>query len=365
MTQILEVTQYLEQLAPLALQESYDNCGLLIGDAQWNLQGVLITLDVTEAVVDEAIAQGCNLIVAHHPLIFKGIKKLSPSSYVERTIIKAIKNDIAIYAIHTNLDNVWDGVNKKIADKLELKNTQILQTGNDNFSKLTFFVPQTHTEIVLAAVHSAGAGVVGNYSSCAFSTAGMGQFCANDGAAPFVGTINQVEKVVEDKVEVVLPTHLQNQVLKILIGNHPYEEVAYYVVPLANPHPNIGAGRIGTLTQPMMPLDFIAYMKEKLCVSLVRCSPLPDRLISKVALCGGSGSFLFATARKAKADIYISSDFKYHEFFDADAHTMIADINHYEAEYFTKELLFEHLNKKFANIALVLSKINTNPISYL
>ncbi|TAH25092.1 MAG: Nif3-like dinuclear metal center hexameric protein [Cytophagales bacterium] len=365
MPQIFEITEYIEKIAPLPLQESYDNCGLLVGNPEAELTGILISIDITEEVIREAVANKCNLIIAHHPLIFKPLKKITIDKSVGSMIIDAIKSDIAIYALHTNLDNLWDGVNHKIAEKLSLTNTSILQQSGDNFSKLTFYVPSTHTDTVLSALHEAGAGKIGNYSACAFRQSGTGQFYPNNQAQPFIGAQNQIEKVIEDRVEVVFPNYLKNHLLTILKKTHPYEEVAFDTISLQQPFPEIGAGRIGYLATPMPPLEFVKYLKEKLNLSLVRHTKLPNKLISKVALCGGSGSFLFQTAKKSKADVYISSDFKYHEFFDADQDTMIADINHYEGEFFTKELIFEHLNKNFANIALVLSKINTNPISYL
>ena len=365
MAQISDLIQYLETLAPLALQESYDNCGLLVGNGTNELKGILITLDVTEQVVEEAVSMGCNVIVAHHPIIFKGLKKLTPQSYVERTVIAAIKHDVAIYAIHTNLDNVWLGVNHKIAQKLGLVDCKPLQTLNHSLAKLTFYSPQSHTQQVLSAIHTVGAGVVGNYTQCAFTTTGTGQFQPNEFASPYIGKAQQLEKVNEDSVEVVFPIYLQSKIIQLLKVTHPYEKPAFDVSILENNHPQLGAGRYGTLPQPMQPQEFIMYLKEKLSLTLVRHTAFVNKPIHTVALCGGSGSFLFGAAKKAKSDVFISSDFKYHEFFDADEHTMIADINHYEGEYFTKELIFEYLNQKFANIALVLSKVNTNPISYL
>ncbi len=365
MAQIYDLVQYLETLAPLALQESYDNCGLLVGNISLDLKGILITLDVTEQVVQEALDKRCNVIVAHHPIIFKGLKKLTPDTYTQRTVLAAIKHDIAIYVMHTNLDNVWLGVNHKIAQKLGLENCKPLQTLTSSLAKLTFYSPSSHTHKVLAAIHAVGAGVVGNYTQCAFTTTGTGQFQPNDLAKPFLGIAQQLEKVNEDRVEVIFPLYLQSSILYQLKATHPYEEPAFDVSVLANNHPQLGAGRYGTLAQPMLPKDFMVYLKEKLSLTLVRHTTFVNKPIRTVALCGGSGSFLFGAAQKAKADVYISSDFKYHDFFDADQHTMIADINHYEAEYFTKELIYEYLNQKFANIALVLSKVNTNPISYL
>lgn len=365
MLSIKQITDELEALAPPAYQESYDNSGLLTGDSSWKVTGALITLDCTEAVVDEAIAANCNLIIAHHPIIFRGLRRLTGSNYVERTIIKAIKNEIAIYAIHTNLDNVHNGVNKKICDKIGLINTRILSPKKETLSKLVTFVPREATKAVMDALYAAGAGQIGNYRNCSFSVPGQGTFMPNEAAHPTIGRQGVQEWVEEDRIEVILPSYLQSRVLSALRKAHPYEEVAYYLNGLSNPNQEVGSGMIGELPDAVEPSEFLVRLKKRMDLQLIRHTRVIDQPIKKVAVCGGSGSFLLPDARKAGADVYISADFKYHEFFDADGRLMIADIGHYESEIFTRELLGEVLNKKFPTFAISFSKTVTNPISYL
>ncbi len=365
---IKDVTAYLESLAPVAYQESYDNSGLLTGDPQSDVQGIVVTLDCTEAVVAEAIALKCNLIVAHHPILFKGIKKLTGQTYVERTVIAAIRNSIAIYAVHTNLDNVHPGVNTKIADKIGLKNVHVLVSRKRTLSKLVTFVPTEHLQLVLDALYEAGAGQVGKYKNCSFQTAGTGAFEPTEGANPFIGKPGQREIVEESRIEVILPSHQQQEVIAALRKSHPYEEVAYYLTQLENINPEVGAGLIGELESPAEPIHFLQRLKKQMNIPVgcsVRHTPLLDRPIRKVALCGGAGSFMLPEALAQGADVYISADFKYHEFFDAEGKIMIADIGHYESEQFTKELFMEVLSKKFSTFAINFSKTVTNPISYL
>jgi dinuclear metal center YbgI/SA1388 family protein len=365
MTKIKDLTASLEQFAPLALQENYDNCGLLTGSSETEVKGVLITLDVTEEVVEEAIKKECNLIIAHHPIIFKGLKKLTGSNYVERTIIKALKNDIAIYAIHTNLDNVMGGVNSKICQKLDLKNTRILSPKMHQLKKLVTFIPLENTEKILKAIYDAGAGQIGNYSECSFKVEGTGSFKPNEAADPAIGSANKVEFVKENRVEVIFPGYLEKKVLSALIKSHPYEEPAFDVNQLENNNKDIGSGMIGELGHAMEETAFLQYLKEKMGLKVIKHTKLTGKKISKVAVCGGSGSFLLKDALKAGAEVFVSSDFKYHEFFNAENDIIIADIGHYESEVYTKELIYELLIQKFSNIALVLSVSNTNPISYL
>ena len=361
---IKELTSYLESFAPVAYQESYDNSGLIVGDANKDITGVLITLDVNELVLDEAVSTGCNLIVAHHPIIFKGLKRLTGKSYVERTVMAAIKNDVAIYAIHTNLDNVHTGVNRKISELLELSNTRVLVPKNETLGKLTTFIPSDKTEEVLSAIHEAGAGSIGDYDSCSFRVAGTGAFRPNESADPYIGSANELEKVEEDRVEVIFPLPIQKKVISALKKAHPYEEVAYYLHVLENENPEVGSGMIGNLPWEMEGKAFIPYLKEKMNLEVVRSTFFIKRSIKKVAVCGGSGSFLLKAAIAAGADAFVSADFKYHEFFDADGKILIADIGHYESEVYTKDLIYALLSEKFSNIALRLSKVNTNPIHY-
>ncbi|CAN5334712.1 Nif3-like dinuclear metal center hexameric protein [soil metagenome] len=362
---IKDVTAYLESLAPVVYQESYDNSGLLTGDPNAEVRGILVTLDCTEAVIEEAIRVNCNMIVAHHPILFKGIKKLTGKTYVERTLIKAIRHEVAIYAIHTNLDNVHEGVNKMIAEKIGLKNTKVLLPRGDTLSKLETFIPKESLEAVMEALHAAGAGQIGNYKNCSFQSEGTGTFQPNENASPFIGKTGQAERVNELKVEVLFPSHLRPGILSALQRSHPYEEVAYYITKLDNTNQEVGAGLIGELDVDVEPIIFLQRLKQHMNLSVVRHTALSAKPVRRVAICGGAGSFLLGEAIAQEADVFVSSDFKYHEFFDAEGKITIADIGHYESEQFTKELLNKVLSKKFTTFAINFSKTVTNPISYL
>lgn len=364
MSKISQIIQKLEAWAPRNYQESYDNSGLLIGNASDEVTGILISLDCIEEVVDEAIAKKANLIVAHHPIIFGGLKKLTGSNYIERTVIKAIKNNIAIYAIHTNLDNVHDGVNAMIAEKIGLQNTKILSPKNATLSKLEFFVPKENTEDVLSAIHKAGAGQVGHYENCSFKVNGTGSFKANEASNPTIGKKGEQEFVDEDRIEVIFPTYLQGKVLNAMVKAHPYEEAAHYVYPIQNKNAQIGSGMIGDLEAPLDIESFLRHLKSSMNLNSIKYTALKKDKIQKVAVCGGSGSFLLRTAMAQGADAFVTSDFKYHEFFDGDGKTMITDIGHYESEVFTKDLIDGFLRENFTNIATYLTEVNTNPVKY-
>ena len=361
---VKELSSYLESLAPLSYQESYDNCGLLVGSDQMEISQVLITLDCTEEVVQEAVNTGCNLIVAHHPVIFGGIKKLNGKTDVERAIILAIQKNIAIYAIHTNLDNIKLGVNHKIAERLGLNQTQILVPKSASLLKLVTFVPLEHLETVQEALFVAGAGQIGNYSECAFSLVGEGSFKANPGANPFVGSLGERHQAAETRLELILPANLASGVVSALKKAHPYEEVAYDLYALLNQNPEVGSGLIGELPQEMDELEFLAHLKQKMDANTIKYTPFKQKKIKRVAICGGAGSFLLKAAMQQSADAFVSADFKYHEFFDAEKAILIADIGHYESEKFTKSLLSELILKKFPTFAVLLSKTDTNPINY-
>ncbi|WP_421878417.1 Nif3-like dinuclear metal center hexameric protein [Marinoscillum sp.] len=363
--QIKDIIQFLEHFAPLPYQESYDNSGLLVGDSSAELSKALLTLDVTESVIDEAIASKCNLIIAHHPLIFKGLKSLTGKHWVERCVIKAIKHDIAIYAIHTNLDNVHLGVNKRICDKIGLSNVQTLSPKSEVLTKLTTFIPPTDSPRVLEALYQAGAGEVGNYNHCSFQVDGTGTFRPGEGTNPHIGTQNTDETVVEKRVEVIFPSFLSGKILNALQEAHPYEEVAYYLTALANKNQEVGSGMIGELSQEMDTRDFLLKLKETFKSGCVRHTNVHQEKVRKIAVCGGAGSFLLQKAIRAKADVFITGDFKYHDFFEADERVIVADIGHFESEQYTKDLLFDILSEKFTNIALRLSEVQTNPINYL
>ncbi len=364
MPSISSILQHLESYAPPAFQESYDNSGLITGDKQAECTGILCTLDATEAVVDEAHRKGANLIVAHHPILFRGIKSIKPDNYVGRTLIRAIKEDIAIYAIHTNLDNVLQGVSGKMAAKLGLSRVKILSPAAGTLSKLYTFVPEAQLETVRAALFAAGAGVIGNYSECGFSVSGEGTFKAGSGADPYVGSVGSRHSEKEARLEMIFPTHLSGVLTDTLKKVHPYEEVAYDIVALSNRHPEVGSGAIGEFDQPMPVDDFLRLVSRQFRIPVIRHTSTEKTLISRVAVCGGAGNFLIHNALAAKADAYITADIKYHEFFDGEEKMMICDIGHYESEQFTIELLHDLLVKKFPTFAVLKSEVETSPVRY-
>ena len=361
---IKDIINVLEKTAPPALQEDYDNAGLITGEAQMDCTGVLCTLDATEAVVDEAIERKCNLIVAHHPIIFKGLKRITGKTYVERTIIKAIKNDIAIYAIHTNLDNIITGVNGRMADRLGLIKRAILLPKASTLKKLYTFVPVEHAENLRTALFHAGAGHIGNYSQCSFNSAGTGTFKGEAGTHPFAGVTGELHVEKEIKIEVIFPGWIEQKLIQALKAAHPYEEVAYDVVQLENTHQHTGSGLTGLLPQPMEEKDFLCFLRESFQLRMIRHTLLTGRPIQKIALCGGAGSFLIFNALQANADIFISADIKYHEFFDANSRMVIADIGHFESEQYTVGLLHDILLEKFPTFAVLKTAVNTNPVFY-
>ncbi len=361
---IKDITNYLETIAPLALQESYDNSGLIVGDKNTKVTKVLISLDCTEDIVQEAISRGCNLVISHHPIVFSGLKRLNGTTYIERTVISAIQNNIALYAIHTNLDNVFEnGVNKKIAEKLGLENIQILSPKESLLSKLVTFCPIHHAEKVKSAIFDAGAGGIGNYDECSFEIEGKGNFKANNNATPYVGKKEERHTEQEIRIETIFPNYLQGAVITALYNAHPYEEVAYDIYPLKNKYQKTGAGIIGNLKEEKTTDGFLSHLKTNLKTEGIRYTSFTKK-IKKVAVCGGAGSFLLNHALRQSADAFVTGDFKYHQFFDAENRLMIADVGHYESEQFTIELLGEILTKKFTNFAVLLTKVNTNPIKY-
>jgi len=362
---IKNITKYLETIAPLSFQESYDNSGFITGNPNDELRGVLITLDTIEKTIEEAISKNCNLIISHHPIVFKGLKKIIGKTYIERTIIKAIKNDIAIYAIHTNLDNISSGVNKMLCKKLGLQNCKILRPVKNGLRKLVTFVPEAYTDKVRNTIFNAGAGHIGHYSNCSFNNSGLGTFKGSNASNPFVGKKNKLHFERENKIETIFPKHLENKIISELIKVHPYEEVVYDIYPLENTYNNVGAGMIGELEEAEETIHFLKKIKKNLNAQVIRHTEITSKKIKKIALCGGSGSFLLNDAIAQKADIFISGDFKYHEFFDANNKIIIADAGHYETEQFTKELIFDVLMEKFNKFACFLSEESTNPITYL
>ncbi|MCF8380248.1 MAG: Nif3-like dinuclear metal center hexameric protein [Bacteroidales bacterium] len=360
-----EIVSFFEEIAPFSYQESYDNSGIQIGSPDTEITGILISIDLTNEVLDEAIENNINLILTHHPLIFNGIKKLTGGNMVEKLIVKAIKNDINLLSVHTNIDSVINGVSGKISDKLGLISRKVLDPVKGKLLKLVYFVPVDHAEKVRKSIFEAGAGVIGNYENCSFSSEGRGSFKAGENTNPFAGTKNKLHYEKELRVETILPVNIQGKVISALINSHPYEEVAFDLYPLDNAWQSVGLGMIGEFEEEMEEHDFLNAVKTIFNTGCVRYTDLRQKKIKKVAICGGSGSFLLSKAIAAGADAFISADFKYHQFFDAEGKLIIVDIGHYESEQFTKELFYELLTKKFPTFALLLSEVNTNPINYL
>lgn len=361
---IKEITSYLESLAPLSSQANYDNCGLIVGNNETEITSALICLDSTEAIVDEAIEKGCNLIIAHHPIIFSGLKKLNGKNYIERTIIKAIQNNVAIYAIHTNLDNYRFGVNYEIGSRLGLENLKILSPGDAILYKLSVYVPVEHSDSVSSTMFNAGAGNIGNYSECSFEHTGIGTFKPSEQANPFDGEIGVRNKIPETKIDMIVSNHSLNAVLKAMNQAHPYEEAAYDIIPLKNKNSFEGSGMFGTLKEEMDEISFLSLVKTVFNCGIIRHTNLLNKSIKTVAFCGGSGSFLLKNAKQIKADIFITADYKYHDFFDAENQLIIADIGHFESEQYTINLLADILKKKFPIFVLHLTGVKTNPINY-
>lgn len=361
---INEVISVLEAAAPPSLQESYDNAGLITGSPEWTCTGILCSLDATEAVVREAIDKKCNLVVAHHPIIFGGLKKINGKNYVEQTIITAIKNDIAIYAIHTNLDNMQDGVNGMMAKKLGLQQTRILAPKAATLKKIVTFVPEAQADMLREALFAAGAGRIGDYTGCSFNAAGTGTFRPGDEARPFAGEKGKWHQEPEIKMEMIFEAHLEGKMIATLRAAHPYEEPAFDILSLSNPHPERGSGLVGELAANWEEARFLALLKEVFGTPVLRHSALRGQPIRKVAICGGAGSFLIVNALSAGVDAYITSDLKYHEFFDANDRLLLVDVGHYESEQYTMDLLQELLAQKFRTFAVLKTAVKTNPVHY-
>lgn len=361
---VQDVINHLEDLCPLAYAEDFDNVGLLVGDKNMVITGILVTLDTLETVVDEAIQSKCNLIISFHPIIFKGLKKLTGKTYVERVVVKAIKNDIAIFSMHTALDNAFQGVNDMICNQLDLLNRKILMPQNQTIKKLTTFVPAKEAEQLRNALFQAGAGSIGNYNECSFNIEGIGTFNGNENSNPKKGEKGQIHYEKETQISVTYAKHLESQILQALFKTHSYEEVAYEITTLENKNQHIGLGMVGDLKKPLDETDFLNYVKTKMNATHIRHSGFLNKKIQKVAVLGGSGSFAIEAAKQTGADAFITADLKYHDFFTAENRLLLVDIGHYESEQFTKNILVAYLTKKITNFAVVLSKTITNPVKY-
>ena len=363
---IKEIVNCIENFAPLKLQESYDNSGLIIGDFGDEVNKALICIDVTEDIIDEAIANNCDLIISHHPLIFGGIKKITKSDLTGKCIIKAIQKNIAIYSAHTNLDNTLDGVNSILGQKIGLINCSILRPQKQILKKLITYCPANHSDMLRNALFEAGAGHIGNYDCCSFNINGTGSFRALENSNPFVGEINNLHFENEVRIETIYPAFIEKKLLAALFLSHPYEEVAYDIYSLENEYKKAGSGLIGELEKELNTKDFLNGLKNILGIKIIRHTQFSDNsIIKRVAICGGAGSFLINDALAKGADIFLTSDLKYHNFFETNHKMVIADIGHYESEQFAKEILIKILNKNFSTFAIQISKVNTNPVCYL
>ena len=361
---IKEVIDALEKFAPLPLQDDFDNAGLQVGLTDAEVTGALLCLDVTEAVVKEAVSLGCNLIIAHHPLLFKGLKTITGKNYVERCVMEAIRNEITVYAAHTNLDNAYGGVNFKMAEKLGLKNIQVLEPKENSLLKLVTYVPVQQADDVRQALFQAGCGHIGNYDACSYNIHGEGTFRASEGTHPFCGQIGELHTEPEIRIETVLPAYMRRNVEKILKAIHPYEEPAYDFFALQNDWKQAGAGVIGDLEEPMDESDFLRLLKKTFEVSCVKHTHLKGRRIERVALCGGAGAFLLPKA-VGKADVFVTGEVRYHDYFYYENDILVAEIGHYESEHYTKEIFYSIIQDLFPTMEVRMSRINTNPINYL
>lgn len=363
MPTIRQITALIEELAPLQLQESYDNAGMQVGDDSLPATGALLCVDVTEEVVDEAIQLGVNLIIAHHPLLFRPLKRIVGSNYVERVVMKALRNDIAIYAAHTNLDAV--AVNHVWAQKLGLSQLQVLQPIRNMLYKLVTYVPIAQADHLKEALFAAGAGTIGAYDCCSFTSNGVGSFRAGDDTHPYCGEKGVIHHEPESRVEVILPAYLKSRIVRALLESHPYEEPAYDLIPIANDYTQAGIGIVGNLSHPVSARQLLQQVKEQTQCSVVRHNTLPDKMVQRIALCGGAGSSLIGAALAAKADVFITGEIGYHQFFGYENQIVLAEIGHYESEQHTKDIFCEVITKKIPNFALYYTTVETNPIKYL
>ncbi|MBA9072535.1 dinuclear metal center YbgI/SA1388 family protein [Flavobacterium gossypii] len=362
---IKEIISVLETMAPLAYAEDFDNVGLLVGNQDDEATGVLVCHDALENVIEEAISKKCNFVVCFHPILFSGLKKITGKNYVERAVLKAIKNDIAIYAVHTALDNHQNGVNKIFCDAIGLKNTKILVPKENFIQKLiTYTIPENHQKL-RNALFDAGAGNIGNYENCSFNSQGIGSYQGNENSNPEIGERGEFVENTEIKIEVTFEKHLQGKILKALFSNHVYEEVAYEIYDLQNSHQNIGLGMIGELETELPEKEFLEFVKTKMKAEGIRHSEYLGKPIKKVAMLGGSGSFAIKKAIQAGADAFLTADLKYHQFYESENQLLLADIGHYESERYTKNYIVDYLTKKIPNFAIILSEENTNPVKYL
>ena len=350
--QIKEIIQFLEQKFPLHWQEDFDNCGVQCGDITREITGIVVCFDMSEAVIGEAIKKGANMVISHHPIIYKnGIKKIEPNNRVGKILCKALENKILLYSMHTNIDSGKAGGNVLFAQKLGLQKLSVLSPKENQFCKLVVFVPSENSVLLKEALFRIGCGNIGNYSHCSYSCEGIGSFKPLAGANPHIGKHNRIERVEEDRVEMIFSKTKKRQVIETLYHNHPYEEPAFDIIALENQDRNVGLGRMGMLPKPMLVKEFIQFVKEKLKLDVVRYSGNIDTEIKKVAVCGGGGTSFITDALAAEADAFITGDLKYHDFFIPENKMLLIDIGHFEGEHFIREIIVSLLQENFNTFA--------------
>jgi dinuclear metal center YbgI/SA1388 family protein len=327
------IIKIIEDWAPKSIAWEKDNVGLQVGSLRREVKNILLCLDVNEKVIDEASKKNCNLIISHHPLLFRSLKKIDIERDQKSKILeKLIKKDITLYSAHTNLDFTKDGVSFQLADKLGLSNQRFLLNKSSNLNKLIVFVPVDNADKVAEAMHSAGAGIIGEYSHCSFRTIGMGTFKGSNKSKPSMGVKGKLNKVSEVKIEVLVNSFDLHKVISSMKKIHPYEEVAFDVYPMVNENFNYGMGVIGDLKKELTAKEFLTYVSKSLRINNFRFNKGSKFRIKKVAVCGGSGSDLLETAIKSKADAFVTADVKYHTFQDAEDEILLIDAGHYETE---------------------------------
>jgi dinuclear metal center YbgI/SA1388 family protein len=363
---IKEILTEIERLAPLPLQEGFDNAGVQVGDVNREVTGALLCLDVTEKVVHEAVEKGCNLIISHHPLAFKPFKSLTGNTYIERCLIKSCKYDLVIYSAHTNLDNAVGGVNYRLAEIIGLRKVRILSPQKQALLKIVTFVPEAHAETVRNALFEAGAGHTGNYDSCSFNLPGDGTFRAGENCHPYCGEAGKLHHEKEIRIETILPAFRKSNVLRALLSVHPYEEPAFDIYPLENVRHTAGSGIVGELPESEDAHEFLARIKKLFQADCVKHSGgWTGQFVRKIAVCGGSGAFLIPEAMAAGAEVFVTGEAKYNDFYDVENKLLLAVIGHYETEICTKDIFFDVISKKSATFAVHISNTDSNPVKYL
>jgi dinuclear metal center YbgI/SA1388 family protein len=339
-----DIIAIMECIAPSRFAESWDNVGLQLGDGSWKVERIRVALDPLPEVIERACNDNIDLVITHHPLIFRPLKSLNVSTTIGKIIQMALENKTAVFSAHTNLDSVKGGINDFLAEKLELKNTKVLQKAEeDDKCKLVIFVPEKHQREVLTSLFALGGGQIGNYDCCSFTSTGRGTFRPHKDAKPFCGTPGKLNEVNESRIETIVA---EKDLLKILEGVkkiHPYEVPAYDVYPLINTE-SIGLGRVGELKSCMILKDFAMFVKETLNISLIKISGDSELKVEKVAVCSGSGSGLMKSFLASSAQCYISGDMHYHDARDAQAlNRGLLDIGHFASEHIMVQMLVQRL----------------------